>query len=89
MIWSRRLIRAPAAAKLAASRGLRAGLISDDPTDEQREELYYSRSDWVVVTRNGALLAQPSVAAVLEEIEISEATPLWTDGFNNLVRILK
>jgi hypothetical protein len=64
-------------------------LISDWPTDEQENEMYYSSSDWVVVTRNEALLAHPEVAEVAKPIEFGESTPLWTDDFNNLLRILK
>jgi len=88
-VTNRYLRLAPVVAKLAASRGLRAGLISDDPTFAQEAELYYRSSDWVVVTRNEALLSLPSVAAVVKPIEVSDATPLWTDDFNNLVSILK
>ena len=42
-----------------------------------------------MVTRNEAMLAHPEMAKVAKEIEVSESTPLWTDDFNNLVRILK
>ena len=88
-VTNRYLSLAPVVAKLAGSRGLRAVLISEEPTDEEVDELYYSSSDWVVVTRNEALLAHPEMAKVAKPIEFDEATPLWTDDFNNLVRILK
>ena len=33
--------------------------------------------------------ASQAVAGVLKPVEIGESTPLWTDDFNNLVRVLK
>ena len=87
-VTNRYLHLAPVVAKIAVSRGLRVGLIEYEPTDEE-EELYHSSSDWVVVTRNAALLSQPEVAKVVKPIEVGESTPLWTDDFNNLVRVLK
>jgi len=87
-VTNRYLQLAPVVAKIAASRGLLVGLIEYEPTDEE-EGLYHSSSDWVVVTRNAALLAEPAVAGVVKPVEIGESTPLWTDDFNNLVRVLK
>jgi SAM-dependent methyltransferase len=87
-VTNRYLDLAPVVARIAASRGLRAGLIEHEPDDEE-ESLYHSTSDWVVVTRNAGLLSDPEVAKVVKPIEITDATPLWTDDFNNLVRVLK
>jgi hypothetical protein len=87
-VTNRYLELAPVVARIAASRGLRAGLIEYEPTDEE-ETLYHSSSDWVVVTRDAALLAHPDVAKVVKPIAYGESTPLWTDDFNNLVRVLK
>lgn len=87
-VTNRYLHLAPVVARIAASRGLRAGLIEYEPSDED-EALYHSSSDWVVVTRNAALLADPAVAKVVNPIEFGESTPLWTDDFNNLLRVLK
>jgi hypothetical protein len=87
-VTNRYLELAPVVARIAASRGLRAALIEYEPTDEE-ESLYHSNSDWVVVTRNAALLSGPAVAKVVKTIEFSDSTPLWTDDFNNLVRVLK
>jgi hypothetical protein len=67
---------------------LRVGLIKHEPNDEE-ESLYRSISDWVVVTRNGALLAELEVAKGVKAIELRDSTPLWTDDFNNLLRVLK
>jgi spermidine synthase len=88
-VTNRYLNLPPVVARLAASRGLRAVLISHEPTVEEEDELYLSSTDWVVVTRNAALLAQPEFAKVAREIEVPESTPLWTDDFNNLARVLK
>ena len=87
-VTNRYLHLAPVVAKIAASRGLRVGMIEYEPTEEE-EDLYHSSSDWVVVTRNAALLAHPDVTKVVKPIEVGESTPLWTDDFNNLVRVLK
>jgi len=87
-VTNRYLHLAPVVAKIAVSRGLLVGLIEYEPTDEE-EALYHSSADWVVVTRNAALLSDPAVAGVLKPIETSDTTPLWTDDFNNLVRVLK
>ena len=87
-VTNRYLELAPVVATIAVSRGLRVGLIEHEPTDEE-ENLYHSTSDWVVVTRNAALLAHPAVAGVVKPVEIGESAPLWTDDFNNLVRVLK
>jgi len=87
-VTNRYLHLAPVVARIAASRRLQVGLIEYEPTDEE-EALYHSSADWVVVTRNAALLADSAVAGVLKPVEIDDSTPLWTDDFNNLVRVLK
>ena len=87
-VTNRYLRLAPVVAKLAASRGLRAVLIEYEPTDEE-ETRYHSSSDWVVVTRNAALLADPAIANVVKPIETSDTTPLWTDDFNDLLHVLR
>ena len=45
--------------------------------------------DLRVARRNAALLAHPKVAKVVKAIELRDSTPLWTDDFNNLLRVLK
>ena len=87
-VTNRYLELAPVVARIAVSRGLRVGLIEHEPNDEE-ESLYHSISDWVVVPRNAALLAELEVAKVLKPIAYGESTPLWTDDFNNLLRVLK
>jgi len=87
-VTNRYLELAPVVARIAESRGLRVGVIEHEPNDEE-EDLYHSISDWVVVTRNAALLTDPAVAEILKTVNIGESTPLWTDDFNNLVRVLK
>lgn len=42
-----------------------------------------------MVTRNEALLSHPGMASAAKPIKFGESTSLWTDDFNNLVRILK
>jgi len=87
-VTNRYLELAPVVARIAVSRGLRVGLIEHEPNDEE-ESLYHSISDWVVVTRNAALLAEPEVAKGVKAVELRDSTPLWTDDFNNLLRVLK
>ena len=74
---------------MSAPRGLRSLLISDEPTDEQDDDPYYSSSDWVVVTRNEALLLHPEMAEVANPIEFGGSMPPWMEDFNNLACVLK
>ena len=57
------------------------------PPDEKDER--YSRTDWVLITRDQAFLASDLVQRASSEIKVPEKLSLWTDDFNNLLRILK
>lgn len=46
-------------------------------------------SDWIVVTRNKELLDNPGLRAHATAIAGTASAPLWTDGRNNLLEILK
>jgi hypothetical protein len=63
-----------------------ATLISHDP-DEKDDR--FSRTDWVLVTRDQGLLRSDAVARAASEIKVPPRLSLWTDDFNNLLRILK
>jgi hypothetical protein len=79
---------APVVASLAAEYGLTAVFISDSPDSEAGAEHWISGTDQIVVTSNRALLESEKIRAG----KVLAATPgfrVWTDSFNNLVRVLK
>ncbi|HSG64725.1 MAG TPA: fused MFS/spermidine synthase, partial [Gammaproteobacteria bacterium] len=83
-VTNRFLDLAPVVKSIADEHGLHAALISDDA-----EESDLARTDWVLVTRNKALLERPEIAKFTSEIETVRGLRVWTDDFNNLFRILK
>jgi len=87
-VTNRYLELGPALARIARAKGLKTALISYEPTDGE-EEMQYASSDWAVISRDGAIFDHPEVAAVAEPVEVRERTPLWTDDFNNLLRVLR
>ena len=87
-VTNRYLDLAPLLARIAEAKGLKAGLISYEPTDEE-EALQYASSDWAVLSRDRAVFELPEVAAVAKPLKAREGTPLWTDDFNNLLRVLR
>ncbi|HEV8519905.1 MAG TPA: fused MFS/spermidine synthase [Burkholderiales bacterium] len=79
---------APVVAGLAAEYGLTAVLISDTPQSDAGAEHWVSATDQIIVTSNRALLEAEKIRAG----KVLAATPgfrVWTDSFNNLVRVLK
>ena len=48
-----------------------------------------SRSDWVLVSNNTALLSNPRIAEAATPIEERPDWRLWTDDFNNLFQVLR
>jgi hypothetical protein len=74
----------PVVDALARAHGMEAIWISDDG-----EGTLASRSDWVLVTANQALLAEPRLAEAATPIEKRPDWRLWTDDYNNLVQVLK
>ena len=46
-------------------------------------------SDWVLVSRSKAALGRTPIKEGSIEVEMADSTPLWTDDFNNLLRVLK
>jgi SAM-dependent methyltransferase len=87
-VTNRYLDLAPVLGRIAAIKHLSAALISHEPTDDE-ETLQYASSDWVVLSRDDAILARPSVAAAARPLTVPEGTPLWTDDFNNLLHVLR
>jgi hypothetical protein len=74
----------PVVKRIAEAYQLHTALIVDEA-----EESDFSRTDWVLVTRNRALLARKDIAAAAGEIPDIPGLRIWTDDYNNLFRILK
>jgi hypothetical protein len=85
-VTNRYLDLPPVVKMIADAYGLPAALISHDP-DEKDER--YARTDWVLVTRDQAFLRSDPVKSATSEIKVPAKLSLWTDDFNNLLRILK
>jgi len=79
-----RFIRlAPLVEKLAEAEGMKAILISDEPTED-----IYSGTEYVLVTANPKFIADPRFADAVK-IEPIPGLKIWTDDFNNLFDVLK
>jgi hypothetical protein len=46
-------------------------------------------SDWILVTNNPAVLENASVKVHAEPLVLRPGLRTWTDGYNNLLQILK
>jgi SAM-dependent methyltransferase len=74
---------APLLKLVAEAEGMKILLIEDSPSDER-----YSGTSYVLVTENEALLADKRFADA-EKIEPIPGLKPWTDGFNNLFKVVK
>ncbi len=83
-VTNRFLRLAPVVKKIADEYGLRAALITDEAENND-----LAKTDWVLVSRNTALLERPEIAEFTTEIEDIPGMRVWTDDFNNLFQILK
>ena len=83
-VTNRFLRLAPVVQQLADELKLSTALVVDDA-----EETDFSRTDWVLVTRNAALLANPAIAKAASKVDTIPGLAVWTDDYNNLFRILK
>jgi len=84
-VTNRFLMLAPVVKRIADEYGLHAALI----TDEAEDNSDLSRTDWVLVSRDKALLSRPEIAKYASEIENIPRLRVWTDDYNNLFKILK
>jgi SAM-dependent methyltransferase len=87
-VSNRYLDLAPVVAAAAASAGLRAWLVSDNPA----EATGLFESDWVLVTANDALLAalaQQGIGKATDAQRNGRPVRAWTDDFNNLFEALR
>jgi hypothetical protein len=82
-VTNRFLDLVPVVAALAQARGLDAVWIHDGG-----EDVLASRSDWVLVSANRALLAKPRIAEAATPITPRPDVGVWTDDFNNLFQVL-
>jgi len=82
-ITNRVLDLEPVVASLASDFGL-AGLVIDNP-DRGNAVL---EAHWVLLARDPAALNQPEILEAARPLE-ARGTPLWTDDYSNLLRLLK
>ena len=76
----------PVVKTIADAHGMPSVLVSHDP-DENDER--YSRTDWTLVTSDRGFLQSEAVGKAQSPVEVPAGLSLWTDDFNNLLRILK
>ena len=74
----------PVVAALARAHRVQAVWIRDGGMD-----VLASRSDWVLVSNNIALLSNPRIAEATTPINERPGWRLWTDDFNNLFQVLR
>jgi len=74
---------APQLKLVAEAEGMKILLISDDPSEDK-----YSGTSYVLVTDNPILVADKRFADA-EEIEPIKGLETWTDGFNNLFKVVR
>jgi len=75
----------PVVRSLADDAGFLAWHVNDDPGEHPS----FTRSDWILVTRNKDFLALEKISTAGREITPQPGLRIWTDQFNNLFQILK
>ena len=82
---------APIVASLAAEFGLACVLVSDSPdnADDQGPDYWTASTDQVLVTANRQLFDAAPIKSVATPIAVPPGFRVWTDDFNNLLRVLK
>jgi len=83
-VTNRFLDLVPVVAGIAAANGMEAVWIHDEG-----EAALANRSDWVLVSKNHALLASPRIADAATPIDAHADWRVWTDDFNNLFEVLR
>jgi SAM-dependent methyltransferase/MFS family permease len=74
---------APQLKLVAEAEGMKVLLMNDDPSEEK-----YSGTAYVLVTDNRTLIADKRFATA-DDIEPIPGLTAWTDGFNNLFKVVK
>jgi hypothetical protein len=85
-VTNRYLDLPPVVKMVADANGIPSVLVEHDP-DESDER--YSRTDWTLVTRDRSFLQSAELQRAQSEVQVPPRLSLWTDDFNNLLRILK
>jgi spermidine synthase len=85
-VTNRYLDLPPVVKMIADANGMPSVLVEHDP-DESDER--YSRTDWTLVTNDRSFLQSSALVQARTEVEVPPRLSLWTDDFNNLLRILK
>lgn len=80
---------APVVAGLAAEHGLPAVLISDEAGAEDGPDYWIASTDQILVTSNQALLGAKGILEGGKTLAADPGLRVWTDNFNNLLRVLK
>jgi hypothetical protein len=80
---------APIVASLAAEHGLTAVFITDSPAEAQGADYWLSSTDQILVTSSRAVLEAERIRGHARVITAPVGFRVWTDDFNNLVRVLK
>ena len=83
-VTNRFLDLVPVVDGIARANGMEAVWIHDEG-----EDALANRSDWVLVSRNHALLASPRIATAASPIPSHPGWRVWTDDFNNLFQVLR
>ncbi len=83
-VTNRFLDLVPVVQALATAHQMEAVWIHD-----QGDDVLANRSDWVLVSSNRELLAQPRIADAATPIKSHPDWRLWTDDFNNLFQVLR
>ena len=76
-------------ASIHSPSGLSAVLVSDSPDSEEGPDYWTASTDQVLVTTNRKLLDADPIRSVATEIPVPRGFRVWTDDFNNLLRVLK
>ncbi len=84
-VTNRFLNLAPIVKRIADEHGLHTTLVVDELADD--DDL--AKTDWVLVSRDAAILAHPKISESAFTIREIPDLRLWTDSFNNLFKILK
>jgi spermidine synthase len=74
----------PVVDAIARAHGLSSVLLVDNPDDQEM-----SKTDWVLVTNNQAVLENDAVKAITVEPDVIPKLRLWTDDDHNLFRIFR
>jgi hypothetical protein len=82
-VTNKYLSLAPVVQRAAREHGAHAVLIHDTPEPRRLRD-----TDWVLVAKSAAVLAQDGLRQVARPIGDKALTP-WTDNFNNLFQVLK